>query len=50
MKKLLSHIKMGEKILTCGNSEIEKKRNKTPIFLKDADIDKVLVSNKVSSC
>ena len=50
-KNLLSHIKMGKGILTFGNIETEKKkfyRNKTPIFLKDVDIKKVLVSNKIS--
>ena len=34
-----------------GDIEIEKNnfyRNKTPIFLKDVDIEKVLVSNKIS--
>ena len=40
-------------ILTFGDTEIEKKnplppRYKSPIFLKDADIEKVLVSNKIS--
>ena len=33
-----------------GDIEIEKSkfyRNKTPIFLKDVDIEKVLVSNKL---
>ena len=42
---------MGKEILTFGNIEIEKNkfhRCKTPIFLKDADIEKVLVSNKIS--
>ena len=49
-KNLLSRIKMGEEILTFGDIEIEKKNycNKTPIFLNDADIEKVLVSNKIS--
>ena len=44
-------MKMGKEILTFGNIEIEKNkfyRHKTPIFLKDVDIDKVLVSNKIS--
>ena len=35
--------------MTFGNIEIEKKNLKTPIFLKDVDIEKVLLSNKVSS-
>ena len=43
---------MGKDILTFGNIEIEKKKRfyhlKTPIFLGDADIEKVLVSNKIS--
>ena len=42
---------MGTEILTFVDIEIEKNkfyRNKTPIFLKDADIEKVLVSNKIS--
>ena len=34
---------MGKKILMFGNIEIEK----TPIYLKDEDIEKVLVSNKI---
>ena len=45
-------IKICKEILTFGNIEIEKSkfyRNKTPIFLKDVDIGKVLVSNKISS-
>ena len=35
-----------------GNIEIEKNKyyhNKHPIFLKDVDIEKVLVSNKIPS-
>ena len=40
---------MGKEILTFGDIEMEKNyRNKTPIFLKDVDIEKVLVSNKIS--
>ena len=42
---------MGKEILTFGNIEFEKNkfyRRKTPIFLKDADIEKELVSNKIS--
>ena len=42
---------MNKEILTFGNIEIEKNRfcrPKTPIFLKDVDIEKVLVSNKIS--
>ena len=42
---------MGKEILTPGDVETEKNkfyRNKTPILLKDVDIQKVLVSNKIS--
>ena len=42
---------MGKEILMFGDIEIEKNkfyRNKTPIFLKDVNIEKVLVSNKIS--
>ena len=42
---------MGKEILTSGDVETEKNkfyRNKTPILLKDVDIQKVLVSNKIS--
>ena len=42
---------MGNEILTFGDIEIEKNkfyRHKSPIFLKDVDIEKVLVSNKIS--
>ena len=38
---------MGKKILTFGDIEIEKNkfyRHKTPILLKDVDIENVLVS------
>ena len=51
-KNLLSHIKMGKVILTFRNIEIEKNKfccRKGPIFLKNLDIEKVLVSKKVSS-
>ena len=37
---------MGKEILTFGNSEIEK--NKAPIFWGEVDIEKLLVSNKIS--
>ena len=43
---------MGKEILTFGDIEIEKNKfycYKSPIFLKDVDIEKVLVSNKISS-
>ena len=42
---------MCKEILTFGDIEIEKKKNynrKTPIFLKNVDIEKVLVSNNIS--
>ena len=42
---------MGKKILTFGVIEIEKNkfyRHNTPTFLKDVDIEEVLVSNKIS--
>ena len=42
---------MGNEILTFDNIEIEKNKfydNKIPIFLKDVDTEKVLVSNKTS--
>ena len=42
---------MGKEILTFGDIETEKKLilpQKTSIFLKDVDIEKVLVSNKIS--
>ena len=42
---------MGKETLTFGNIEIEKNkfyRWNTPIILKNVDIEKVLVSNKIS--
>ena len=42
---------MGKEILTFGDIEIEKNkfyRNKTPVFLKDTDTEKILVSSKIS--
>ena len=42
---------MGKEILTFGDVEIEKNkfyRHKTPILLGAVDIEKVLVSNKIS--
>ena len=50
-KILLSHTKMSKEILMQGNFEIKKNtlyRHKTPVRLRDVDIEKVLVSNKVS--
>ena len=50
-KSLLSHIKMGKKNLTFEDIEIEKSKfyhHKTSIFLRDVDIEKVLVSNQIS--
>ena len=46
------YTKIGKEILTFGNIEIEKKiyHHKTPIFVGDLDIEKVLVSNKISFC
>ena len=41
---------MGEEISTFGDNEIEKNKfypNETSIIKKDADIEKVLVSNKI---
>ena len=40
---------MVKEILTFGDSDIEKNKfyhNKTPVFLKDVDIEKVLVSTR----
>ena len=45
-------MKMRKEILTFGNIEIEKDTfycHKSLIFLKDADIEKVLVLSKISS-
>ena len=42
---------MGKEILTFGDVEIKKNkfyRHKTPILLGAVDIEKVLVSNKIS--
>ena len=42
---------MNKEILKSGNIEIEKNkfyRHKTPIIFEDLDIEKVLVSNKIS--
>ena len=42
---------MGKEILTFDNIEIDKNkfyRHKTPTFLRDVDIKKVLISNKIS--
>ena len=42
---------MGKEILTFGDIEIEKNkfyRNKILVYLRDVDIGKVLVSNKIS--
>ena len=42
---------MGQEILMLRDTEIENKKfyhHKTPIFLKDVDVEKVLVSNKIS--
>ena len=48
---LLSHVKMGEKIVKIGDIEFQKQKfqhYKNPIFLDGIDIDNVLVSNKIS--
>ena len=50
-KKSETYIKMGKEILTLDNIEIEKDKlylHKTPIFKKNVDIEKVLVSNNIS--
>ena len=42
---------MSKEILMLGDTEIEKNKfyhNKTPTFLKNVDIEKQLVSNKIS--
>ena len=42
---------MGKEILTFGDNENEKNkffRHKAPIFWKDVDIERVLLSNKIS--
>ena len=50
-KKLFSYIEMGKEILTLGMTYWNKKNkfncHKTN-FLGDADIEKVLISNKIS--
>ena len=43
---------MSKEILIFGDIELEKNKfnhYKSPIFLKDVDIEKVLVSSKISS-
>ena len=41
---------MGKEFLTFGDIEIEKKiHHESPIFLKDVDAKKVLVSSKIST-
>ena len=49
MKNLFSYIKIGKEILTFKDWNWKNKFycNKTPIFLGDADIEKILVSNKI---
>ena len=50
-KNLLSHIKVGKEMLTFEDIEIENKNfyhRNTSIFKKDVDIEKELVSNKIS--
>ena len=51
IKNLFPYVKMDKEILTFGNIEIEKNtfyRYKSPIPLRDVDINKVLVFNKIS--
>ena len=51
-KNILWHIKMVKEIITFGGIEIDKHKSncyKSPIFLEDVNIEKVLVSNKISS-
>ena len=51
LNNIFSYIKMSKELLTCGDIEIEKNKlycHKTPILLGDVDIEKVLVSNKIS--
>ena len=42
---------MGKEILAFGDIEIEKKNyhHKRPLLLRDGDIEKVLISNKISA-
>ena len=45
------YIKVGKEVLTFGDIEMEKNKfscHKTRILLEDADIEKVLVSKKIS--
>ena len=49
-QKFIIIYKNGKEILTFGDIEIEKNkfyRDKTPILLKDVDIENVLASNKI---
>ena len=39
---------MGADILTFGDTKIEKKNILSQNFLKEVDVEKVLVSNKIS--
>ena len=49
-ENVFSHIKMGKGVSTFGDIEIEKKNYcyKICVLLRDVDIKKVLVSNKIS--
>ena len=50
-KNLLSYTKIDKRLLTLGNIEIEKNkfyRTKIPVHLRDVDIEKILVSKKIS--
>ena len=53
-ENLSSHIKMGKEILTFWDIKIEKKKifyhQEISTVLKDVNIEKVLVFNKILSC
>ena len=49
-KNLLSYMKIGKTVLISGDTGIEKNKfyhRKSPIFLEDRDIEKLLVSMKI---
>ena len=48
-KKIITTYKMGTKIITFGNTEVEKHRfhqHKNPILIYDVNIDRIVVFNK----
>ena len=50
---MLPHVRIRTEILRFGGIESENNkfyRNAIPIFRRDVDIEKVLVSNKISFC